>query len=222
MARDVIDRHGGAREQELSRRPARGINRSADLVPDRRYELPFVNQARALSIEQNARVEQSGLSRSSIRIQRNSTASCVDRSRRLADAACPLDQNSTCCGQHLGKPAVREPHAIAIVKVSHLRMLGDHKRTVKRLNRGACWGSNAGRPQDQTQRRLAPAGIAPGYTPLAMTHVFVAPHPDDVALWCGGLMASLRELGQNVTILTLFSGRVPGGLAERDWVTTPA
>ncbi len=39
-----------------------------------------------------------------------------------------------------------------------------------------------------------------------MTHVFVAPHPDDVALSCGGLIASLRELGQNVTILVLFSG----------------
>ena len=31
-----------------------------------------------------------------------------------------------------------------------------------------------------------------------MTHVFVAPHPDDVALSCGGLIASLRELGQTV------------------------
>src|SRR5512141_2421467 len=39
-----------------------------------------------------------------------------------------------------------------------------------------------------------------------MTHVFVAPHPDDVALSCGGLIASLRELGQNVSILTVFSG----------------
>jgi LmbE family N-acetylglucosaminyl deacetylase len=39
-----------------------------------------------------------------------------------------------------------------------------------------------------------------------MTHVFVAPHPDDVALSCGGLIASLRELGQNVTILTVYSG----------------
>lgn len=39
-----------------------------------------------------------------------------------------------------------------------------------------------------------------------MTHVFVAPHPDDIALSCGGLIASLRELGQNVTILTLYSG----------------
>jgi LmbE family N-acetylglucosaminyl deacetylase len=46
-----------------------------------------------------------------------------------------------------------------------------------------------------------------------MTHVFVAPHPDDVALSCGGLIASLRELGQNVTILTVFSGgeRAAGG-----------
>lgn len=39
-----------------------------------------------------------------------------------------------------------------------------------------------------------------------MAHVFVAPHPDDVALSCGGLIASLREIGQNVTILTVFSG----------------
>ena len=39
-----------------------------------------------------------------------------------------------------------------------------------------------------------------------MTHVFIAPHPDDVALSCGGLIAGLRELGQNVAILTLYSG----------------
>ncbi len=47
-----------------------------------------------------------------------------------------------------------------------------------------------------------------------MTHVFVAPHPDDVALSCGGLIASLRELGQNVTILTVYSGNdVTDGLS---------
>ncbi len=39
-----------------------------------------------------------------------------------------------------------------------------------------------------------------------MTHVFVAPHPDDVALSCGGLIGSLRELGQNVAIISVFSG----------------
>jgi len=44
-----------------------------------------------------------------------------------------------------------------------------------------------------------------------MAHVFVAPHPDDVALSCGGLIASLRELGQNVTILTVFSGAGSNG-----------
>ena len=44
-----------------------------------------------------------------------------------------------------------------------------------------------------------------------MTHVFVAPHPDDVALSCGGLIASLRELGQTVTILTVFSGNGSSG-----------
>src|SRR3954466_11269530 len=44
-----------------------------------------------------------------------------------------------------------------------------------------------------------------------MTHVFVSPHPDDIALSCGGLIASLRELGQNVTILNVFSGTTGNG-----------
>lgn len=44
-----------------------------------------------------------------------------------------------------------------------------------------------------------------------MTHVFVSPHPDDIALSCGGLVASLRELGQTVTILTVYSGTGSSG-----------
>jgi LmbE family N-acetylglucosaminyl deacetylase len=44
-----------------------------------------------------------------------------------------------------------------------------------------------------------------------MTHVFISPHPDDAALSCGGLIASLRELGQNVTIVTVFSGGPASG-----------
>ncbi len=43
-----------------------------------------------------------------------------------------------------------------------------------------------------------------------MTHVIIAPHPDDAALSCGGLIAGLRELGQSVTILTLYSGTGDG------------
>ena len=54
-----------------------------------------------------------------------------------------------------------------------------------------------------------------GILGAAMTHVFVAPHPDDVALSCGGLIASLRELGQNVAILTLYSGSGRVGRPER-------
>ncbi|MGZ3587273.1 MAG: PIG-L deacetylase family protein [Candidatus Limnocylindrales bacterium] len=50
-----------------------------------------------------------------------------------------------------------------------------------------------------------------------MTHVFVSPHPDDAALSCGGLIASLRELGQNVTILSVFSGGPRDGEALSDY-----
>jgi LmbE family N-acetylglucosaminyl deacetylase len=53
-----------------------------------------------------------------------------------------------------------------------------------------------------------------------MAHVFVAPHPDDAALSCGGLIASLRELGQNVTILTVFSGSGTNGSGNGKPLTT--
>lgn len=49
-----------------------------------------------------------------------------------------------------------------------------------------------------------------------MTHVFVAPHPDDIALSCGGLVASLRELGQNVTIISVYSGSASEGAPSGD------
>jgi LmbE family N-acetylglucosaminyl deacetylase len=54
-----------------------------------------------------------------------------------------------------------------------------------------------------------------------MTHVFVAPHPDDVALSCGGLIGSLRELGQNVAIITVFSGEEVDGMAGVAGVPSP-
>jgi LmbE family N-acetylglucosaminyl deacetylase len=49
-----------------------------------------------------------------------------------------------------------------------------------------------------------------------MTHVFIAPHPDDAALSCGGLIAGLRELGQAVTILTVYSGGPRSGAYPLD------
>jgi LmbE family N-acetylglucosaminyl deacetylase len=50
-----------------------------------------------------------------------------------------------------------------------------------------------------------------------MTHVFISPHPDDAALSCGGLIASLRELGQAVTIVTVYSGGPDTGAALTDY-----
>jgi len=39
-----------------------------------------------------------------------------------------------------------------------------------------------------------------------VTHVFVSPHPDDIALACGGLVAGLRSRGEAVVIVTVFCG----------------
>ena len=39
-----------------------------------------------------------------------------------------------------------------------------------------------------------------------MTHVFVSPHPDDIALSCGGLVAGLAGSGETVVIVTIFCG----------------
>jgi LmbE family N-acetylglucosaminyl deacetylase len=40
----------------------------------------------------------------------------------------------------------------------------------------------------------------------AVVHVFIAPHPDDAALSCGGLIAVLRARGEEVAIVTVYSG----------------
>ncbi|HET7677508.1 MAG TPA: PIG-L family deacetylase [Candidatus Limnocylindrales bacterium] len=53
-----------------------------------------------------------------------------------------------------------------------------------------------------------------------MTHVFVSPHPDDAALSCGGLIAGLRELGHNVTIITVFGGGPAAGGELTDYQRT--
>ena len=37
-----------------------------------------------------------------------------------------------------------------------------------------------------------------------VSHLFVGPHPDDVALSCGGLVASLAEAGETVELVTVF------------------
>jgi LmbE family N-acetylglucosaminyl deacetylase len=39
-----------------------------------------------------------------------------------------------------------------------------------------------------------------------VVHLFVSPHPDDVALSCGGVVAALRDAGEDVAIVTVFSG----------------
>ncbi|MGD0018757.1 MAG: PIG-L family deacetylase [Candidatus Limnocylindrales bacterium] len=44
------------------------------------------------------------------------------------------------------------------------------------------------------------------FTGPPVTHLFVAPHPDDVALSCGGLVARLRKRGESVGIATVYSG----------------
>src|SRR4051794_20316625 len=54
-----------------------------------------------------------------------------------------------------------------------------------------------------------------------MTHVFISPHPDDAALSCGGLIASLRELGQSVTIISVFSRGPEAGTQLTDYQRTP-
>jgi LmbE family N-acetylglucosaminyl deacetylase len=44
------------------------------------------------------------------------------------------------------------------------------------------------------------------------THLFLSPHPDDVALSCGGLVAQLRARGEHVAIATFYGGA--GSLAQ--------
>ena len=87
-----------------------------------------------------------------------------------------------------------------------LRPAGRHARLSRAEPR------RADRRSTTASRR--PPGRRPMLSSAAMTHVFIAPHPDDVALSCGGLIASLRELGQAVTIITVYSGG-PAAVSSR-------
>lgn len=60
-------------------------------------------------------------------------------------------------------------------------------------------------------------------------HVYLAPHLDDAALSCGGMIAQQAEAGEPVLVVTLCTAAPPGGpyspLAEefhREWRLTPA
>ena len=113
-------------------------------------------------------------------------------------------------GGRLVIPVGPRDHQVLTLVVRH----GDdwHETTARRRRLRAA--HRRGRVPGRAARDATTAGAAGSesragaarYTRPAMTHVFVAPHPDDVALSCGGLIASLRELGQNVTIITVFSG----------------
>lgn len=47
---------------------------------------------------------------------------------------------------------------------------------------------------------------------MAATHLFLAPHFDDVALSCGGEVAQLVAAGEHVAIATIFAGAPPAAM----------
>lgn len=42
-----------------------------------------------------------------------------------------------------------------------------------------------------------------------MHHIFIAPHPDDAVLSCGGLIYQLARAGERVTVVTVMAGPLP-------------
>jgi len=57
-------------------------------------------------------------------------------------------------------------------------------------------------------RNFPPSG--PGEWPEA-AHLYLAPHPDDAVLSCGGLIAQQARRGEPVAVVTIFAGSPPPG-----------
>lgn len=53
--------------------------------------------------------------------------------------------------------------------------------------------------------------------PVLPRHVFLAPHCDDVALSCGGLVAGLVAAGERVAVVTIFGGAPAPGTTVTPW-----
>ena len=106
-------------------------------------------------------------------------------------------------GRHSLQPA---PHGRAASVAA-----GVETRRARPVSSSRSWEARVTPDERVGRSRRADAILA------RVTHVFVAPHPDDAALSCGGLIASLRELGQSVAIVTVYSGGPSSGPELSDY-----
>ena len=93
---DIVCRHGRAREDELAWL-ATVVDGSPHMVPDRRVELPLVDQPGRLSVEHRGRVHVDRIAHVVIDVQQCLAGGYVTPAHGLAATACPLDQHSAGC-----------------------------------------------------------------------------------------------------------------------------
>lgn len=63
VPRDVVRRHGRACQDELTGPATCLVDRTSDMVPDGRHELPLIDQSWSRTVEKERRIEQTGGSR---------------------------------------------------------------------------------------------------------------------------------------------------------------
>ena len=93
MTRHVVGRDGGTRQQELPGL-ATVVDRTADVVPDPRLDLPLVDQPRRRSVEHELRVELDRSASVRVDVEPHVAGGDLERRRCLATGLRPLDDHS--------------------------------------------------------------------------------------------------------------------------------
>ena len=115
MARDVVGGCGGAGEDELPGLLA-VVYRAPDVVPDRRHQLPLVDQPGSLAIENQCRFERSRLPRPGVNVEAHFARGVVLRGDGLAAGLGPFDHDSALPPQPFGELGINDARNVAHFK----------------------------------------------------------------------------------------------------------
>lgn len=92
VTRRIIDWHRGSGQDELPRPIGMIVHATSHMVPDCRYELPLIDQARAVSIEQQSRCHEPRRPCLIVNVEAHLAPCGLPRGLRLAASAGTLDE----------------------------------------------------------------------------------------------------------------------------------
>ena len=127
MARGIVGRDGGTRQDVAPRGAATVIDRPSDVPPHVGHELPLVDEAGPVALQKDGRVEAARGACRGIRLQVDLASGNPPGGRRLATGAGPLDQHGPTRAEQRLELGVDDARAIVDVLWAHLQRSYGHR-----------------------------------------------------------------------------------------------